>query len=64
MSRKHYKLIAEAIRRKLIASGQCRDAQLAMVRAVADALKADNSAFRYDTFFEACGLTAEEHFHG
>lgn len=35
-----------------------RDGVSRTVKAVADAFKARNPRFRYDTFFEACGLNS------
>lgn len=67
MSRKHYRAFAESISfevQRLQAMRGCasKRASIATVEtlaeAVADTCKRDNSAFRYDTFYTACGLDA------
>jgi diaminopimelate decarboxylase len=55
MSRKHYRQLAEVIRTNLQLVDEASVAKVA--RDLADVLKRDNSAFRYDTFFAACGLS-------
>lgn len=56
-SRKTYIRLADRLRGDLLASSTDeKDAVARAVRSVADALKEDNRAFRYDRFFEACGL--------
>lgn len=57
MTRKDYRAIAEQIKWSLKGANEDATQGVAQTaRNVADALKADNSRFRYDTFFEACGL--------
>ena len=56
-SRKTYRLIAERLRCELnYANSDVKDVTARAIRSVADALKIDNPAFRYDIFFEAVGL--------
>lgn len=56
-SRKTYIRLADRLRGDLLAArADERDAVARVVRSVADALKEDNRAFRYDKFFEAVGL--------
>lgn len=61
-SRKDYRAAAEAFK---VASAferrEARDALAHAARLLADHFKRDNPAFRYDRFFEACGLDAFGH---
>lgn len=59
MSRKHFRVIAQALRdvrpapdAGYAARQQWRDT----VRAIADTLRADNSRFSFDRFYGACGF--------
>jgi hypothetical protein len=64
MSRKDYRVIAEAIAKSLAQTETVDETQRAealasialVARNISEQLKADNSAFRYDYFFAACGL--------
>lgn len=64
MSRKHYREFAESIKREVdyveTLTPARRNAAGAVVVSlahnIASTCKRDNSSFRYDTFFEACGL--------
>ena len=62
MSRKNYRAVAEIIKRHLDAemegqSGEAaRQAIASVARSLADHFKAENYNFRYDKFYEACGL--------
>lgn len=64
MSRKHYRQFADAFRYEVNAleglTPARRAAAVSVIESLADsvssACKRDNSNFRYDTFFEACGL--------
>ena len=55
LSRKHYRKIAEIFNRQLDKHGQTVPID-ELASEIADMLKGDNSAFRYDKFFRACGL--------
>lgn len=57
-SRKLYRMIAENVKQDLEGNNGQRQAGIALVvrESIAPALKADNPNFRYDYFFEACGL--------
>lgn len=64
MSRKHYQDFANMIHGELVAAQKLTPVRKAtaigVVERLADQIaltcKIDNSRFRYDTFFEACGL--------
>lgn len=65
MSKKDYQLIADLLKDKLttssnpdeISTNTIIDVTVADVaRSLADKFKRDNPKFRYDKFFEACGL--------
>lgn len=59
MSRKHYREFAESFKGALaytIPGTEAAKAVARTARMIADDCKRDNSAFRYDTFFAACGL--------
>lgn len=62
MSRKDYRAAAAVIKAELEQVADYSDRFVAqasiasIARALAENFKRDNSAFRYDTFFEACGL--------
>lgn len=59
MTRKHYREVAEAFRRATHDAYPDTHTQMVvaeLARDLADLFKRDNSSFRYDTFFEACGL--------
>lgn len=59
MSRKHYRDVATAIHdAQTIADDATRKAIAALARELADRFRRDNAAFRFDRFFEACGLDA------
>jgi hypothetical protein len=59
MSRKHYRQIAAVINdNRRSESAIARLAVAGVARDIADILKRDNPRFRYDKFFEACGLDA------
>jgi hypothetical protein len=51
-----YKKVAADIAGTLERSDVCKDSVALVTRKLADNFKFDNSRFRYDTFFEACGL--------
>lgn len=58
-SSKTYVLVANDIRNALYADYTTESAQFAiaaLARDLAQTFKRDNSNFRYDTFYEACGL--------
>ena len=56
-SRKTYRVVAERLEFVLRnAASDEKDGIAKAVRAVADGLKFDNPAFRFDKFFEAVGL--------
>lgn len=65
MSRKHYRAFAEQINwqveqikgmRKGVTRNAVTQAVESLVDGIARECKRDNSNFRYDTFFRACGL--------
>lgn len=66
MSRKHYREFAATIRTEVEFAKTLTPVRREFVikaaeniaNGLADTLKRDNSAFRYDTFFEAAGLDA------
>lgn len=59
-SRTLYRNLAHTIRQEVTTGTM----QASAVRALADDLKRDNSSFRYDRFFQACGLDEYgEHFN-
>jgi len=58
MTRKHYRMIAEDIRHSITMadSNAATDAISRLARDMAASFKRDNSSFRFDTFYAACGL--------
>jgi len=64
-SRKTYRLIAERLSAVLEHAGSGeKDGIAKATRAVADGLKFDNPAFRFDKFFEAVGLDSHGYVRG
>lgn len=58
-SRKMYEAVAQVVRDNLDLPPQDSKTALSQVaQDLADVFKADNPNFRYDAFYEACGLTA------
>lgn len=55
MTRKHYRTLAQDIRNTLEEGGDIETLTL-LAHYLCQTLKADNSAFRKETFLEACGL--------
>ena len=63
MSRKHFQMIAEALKREKPAENWCanKHAQWELdVKAVAGALRLMNPRFDFNRFFKACGLDYEK----
>lgn len=58
MSRKHYREAAETVKEVTAAAGTGVEVRAAsdIAQGLARMFKRDNSNFRYDTFYEACGL--------
>lgn len=58
MSRKDYRAVADDVKTALDYTDGGKDslAVARVARSLADTFKRDNSNFRYDTFFSACGL--------
>lgn len=55
-TRKLYCDLADRLRQLLDQDDICKDTVAATARTIATGLKIDNPQFRYDTFYEACGL--------
>lgn len=65
MSRKQYREVASILEGQIASAEYLPESSAAVVmttariaKGLADMFKRDNSAFRYDTFFEAAGLDA------
>lgn len=56
MSRRDYAKIADIVNDNLADTMVESRAVAGVARELADYFKSDNSNFRFDTFFEACGL--------
>jgi len=58
MTRKNYRSVAEGIKHVLDSDENpiFKRAVAATTRSLAEEFKRDNSNFRYDKFYEACGL--------
>ncbi len=61
MSKKHYRAIARAVNeRRMESRGVARRKVIELTADIADVLSDDNPQFRYSTFYEACGFTADD----
>jgi len=58
MTRKHFQALADAIHYNVWADndGNVSTEVLELVESIADACKRQNSGFKYDRFYTACGL--------
>lgn len=59
ITQKNYRAFAEEIKLSIardVGEGGGGQEIASVARRIADVMKADNPRFRYDTFFEACGL--------
>lgn len=56
MSRRLYQNMAHSVKIALDRSDTCSDSVALVARSIAEDLKMNDQKFRYDKFFEACGL--------
>lgn len=58
MTRKHFQALADAIHGGVWvdASGHVSTEVIELIERIANACKSQNSGFKYDTFYNACGI--------